>query len=98
MYVSAADIYWAPYLERLAAHVPALHSELKPRSGRFEALTDWFDAMDELVSAYSRRVKGRPSTWQQVCTALHVSEAVLHSLQTGGCGGIGRCSYVGARA
>ncbi len=27
--VTAADVYWAPYLERMAAHVPALHRGLK---------------------------------------------------------------------
>ena len=27
--MTAADVYWAPYLERMAAHVPALHRGLK---------------------------------------------------------------------
>ena len=101
--MTAADVYWAPYLERMAAYVPALHRGLKVCSGRFEsllyirlqpplhtvtasitygyslchvrlqvrsgpydAITEWFNAMDVLVPAYSCRVKGRAATWQQV--------------------------------
>ena len=29
--VTAADIYWAPFLERFAAHLPLLYRSLSPR-------------------------------------------------------------------
>jgi len=68
--VSAADVWIAPFLERFAAHLPLLYPQFAPRtaegSPRFEAIGDWFDAMDEEVPCYSCRVKGRAQTWQAV--------------------------------
>ena len=69
--MTAADIYWAPYLERLNAYVPTLHRGLKVRSGVYDAITEWFDAMDARVPAYACRVKGRAATWQQVLAQEH---------------------------
>ena len=69
--MTAADIYWAPYLERLNAYVPTLHRGLKFRSGVYDAITEWFDAMDARVPAYACRVKGRAATWQQVLAQEH---------------------------
>lgn len=68
---SVADIFWAPFLERFAAHFPLLYKDLRPRSQNFEAIDVWFDAMDEFVPCYSCRVKGRVETWQAVLTKSH---------------------------
>ena len=65
--ISAADVYWAPFLERLAAQVPFLYPTLAPRTtkgSRFEALSEWYDAMDEQVPCYASRVKGRAEVLQ----------------------------------
>jgi len=65
--ISAADVYWAPFLERLAAQVPVFYPNLAPRTAkgsRFEALNEWYDAMDEQVPCYASRVKGRAEVWQ----------------------------------
>jgi glutathione S-transferase len=64
--VSAADVYWAPFLERLAAQLPVLYPTLSPRrpGSRFEALSEWYNAMDETVPCYASRVKGRAEVWQ----------------------------------
>jgi len=67
--VSAADIIAAPFLERMAAHLPLLYKDLSPRpaagkSTRFDGIADWFDAMDEQVPCYACRLKGRVETWQ----------------------------------
>ena len=70
-HVTAADIFWAPFLERLAAHVPALHGGLAPRSEQFEELEAWFDAMDARLPCYAARVKGRSATWARVLAAAH---------------------------
>lgn len=70
--VSAADIYWAPFLERLCAHIPLVYSsKLKARGGRYDALTEWYEAMETLVPAYSCRVKGRMATWKRVLVEEH---------------------------
>ena len=34
-------VCYAPFLERLAAFIPSLYPNFKPRGGRFEALNDW---------------------------------------------------------
>jgi glutathione S-transferase len=65
--ISAADVYWAPFLERLAAQVPVFYPTLAPRTlkgSRFEALSEWYDAMDEEVPCYASRVKGRAEVLQ----------------------------------
>jgi len=71
--ITAADIWWAPFLERLAAYLPLLYPTGSARPskgrGRFEALSEWYDAMDELVPCYSCRIKGRARTWQSLLRA-----------------------------
>jgi hypothetical protein len=71
--ISATDIYYAPFMERWAAQLPLLHRGFLPRpptqrgasaASPFENLCEWYDAMDELVPAYSCRVKGRAATWR----------------------------------
>lgn len=68
--ITAADIFWAPFLERFVAHLPLLHDNLQPRSAQYEAIQDWYDAMDALP-CYSCRVKGRGETWRRVLRAHH---------------------------
>jgi glutathione S-transferase len=73
-FVSAADIVWAPFLERYAAQLPLLHGgdALVPRSKAYVALLEWYDAMEELVPCYACRVAGDRATWTKVLTqAIH---------------------------
>jgi glutathione S-transferase len=67
-FVSAADVVWAPFLERYAAQLPLVHdgSSLVPRSREYEALKEWYNAMEELVPSYSCRVAGDRATWAKV--------------------------------
>ena len=69
--ITAADIYWAPYLERFAAQLPMLYEGLAPRSREFEAVKDWYDDMDQQIPCYSCAVKGRAETWQQLLRNQH---------------------------
>lgn len=64
--VCAADIMWAPFLERYAAQLPCLHSGLQPRnSPRWPRLASWYAAMDA-IPAYACRVKGNDASWRKV--------------------------------
>ena len=66
--LSAADISWAPFLERYAAQLPCLHDGLMPRDGsRWPRLAAWYNAMDE-VPEYACRVKGDGESWGRVLT------------------------------
>ena len=62
---SAADVAWAPFLERYAAQLPCLHDGLAPRSARWPRLEAWYSAMDG-VPAYAARVQGHPDSWRKV--------------------------------
>ena len=76
--LSAADIYWAPHLERYAAQLPLTHNGdmLEPRyGGRYEAIEEWFDAMETLVACYGCRVAGDSVSWENV-----LKEAVKNGL------------------
>jgi glutathione S-transferase len=68
--ITAADIAWAPFLERYAAQLPCLHENLNPRSDvdTYPHLVAWYDAMDDLIPTYSCRVKGDSSSWRKVLT------------------------------
>jgi len=64
--LTAADVAWAPFLERYGAQLPCLHDGLNPRDGDlYPNLKDWYDAMDT-VPAYACRVKGDRSSWRKV--------------------------------
>ena len=66
---TAADIAWAPFLERYAAQLPCLHEGLNPRdSSSYPHLSAWYDAMESQVPAYACRVRGNPSSWRKVLT------------------------------
>ncbi|KAL7427621.1 hypothetical protein ACHAXH_000641 [Discostella pseudostelligera] len=66
-YFTAADIAWAPFLERYAAQLPCLHEGLNPRNDeKYPNLKRWYDAMETLIPAYACRVKGNASSWRKV--------------------------------
>ena len=63
---SAADVAWAPFLERYAAQLPCLHDSLNPRDSElYPHLKAWYDAMDN-IPCYACRVKGNASSWRKV--------------------------------
>ena len=65
---TAADIAWAPFLERYAAQLPCLHEGLEVRKDetKYPYLKKWYDAMESLVPAYACRVRGNASSWRKV--------------------------------
>ena len=67
---TAADIAWAPFLERYAAQLPCLHEGLNPREDveKYPHLVSWYEAMDTLVPVYSCKIKGDASSWRKVLT------------------------------
>jgi glutathione S-transferase len=68
-FVSAADIYWAPFLERYVAQLPLTYDGdmLEPRyGGRYEAIDDWFKAMESTIPCYACRIAGDSVTWENV--------------------------------
>jgi len=66
--ITAADLIWAPFLERYAAQLPLIYEgdNLTPRSSEYESLKKWYEAMEEKVPAYSCRVMGDMATWQRL--------------------------------
>ena len=73
-FVSAADMVWGPWLERLQATLPmVLEGETaQPRSGAYEEIQAWYRAMEQEVPAYSCRVGGDSVSWQRLLTkAVH---------------------------
>jgi len=63
--LSAADVAWAPYLERYAVMLPLLHEGLQLRRGRWAHLEHWYAAMDS-VPVYACRIKGSEASWRKV--------------------------------
>ena len=64
---TAADIAWAPFLERYAVQLPCMNPgapELDPRSKEYSALKEWYEAMEALVPCYSSRVEGSAPFWR----------------------------------
>ena len=65
--LSAADVAWAPFLERYAAQLPLLHDGLRPRdASKYPSLARWYDALEERVPAYCCRVRGDAASWAKV--------------------------------
>ena len=63
---TAADIAWAPFLERYRYQLPALHLGLFPDDSQvYPHLTAWYQAMDQ-IPEYICRVKGNASSWRKV--------------------------------
>lgn len=66
---TAADIAWAPFLERYAAQLPCLHDGLDPKDDtNYPHLASWYRAMEENIPAYSCKVQGDSSSWRKVLT------------------------------
>lgn len=66
---TAADVAWAPFLERYSAQLPCLHEGLDPRdASKYPHLHRWYEAMEAEVPAYACRVRGNPSSWRKVLT------------------------------
>lgn len=66
---TAADIAWAPFLERYAAQLPCLHDGLDPKDDTdYPYLASWYKGMEESIPAYSCKVQGDPSSWRKVLT------------------------------
>ena len=64
--ISAADIAWAPFLERYRCQLPCLHEGLEPDdANNYPSLAAWYDAMDK-VPVYACRVKGDAGSWRKV--------------------------------
>lgn len=65
--VTAADIAWAPFLERYRYQLPCLHRGLQPDNPEvYPNLAAWYKAMEDGVPAYACRVKGDASSWRKV--------------------------------
>ena len=69
--ITAADVFWAPYVQRMAAQLPLLYEGLEPRSSKFAAIQEWLDALDEQFPCYSCKIKARAETWQHVLRTFH---------------------------
>lgn len=66
--LTAADVAWAPFLERYRYQLPCLHLGLKPcHAETYPRLYKWYQAMDK-VPEYVCRVKGDASSWRKVLT------------------------------
>ncbi len=64
---TAADIAWAPFLERYAAQLPCFHDGLDPKCAEtYPHLSAWYAAMEEQIPEYSCKVQGDASSWRKV--------------------------------
>lgn len=64
---TAADIAWAPFLERYRYQLPCLHEGLEPFDlATYPHLAAWYTNMEAHVPAYISRVKGDASSWRKV--------------------------------
>lgn len=75
--MTAADIAWAPFLERYRYQLPCLHAGLEPNDPDVcPNLAAWYKAMDQ-VPVYACRVKGDASSWRKVLTMAGFGNAGL---------------------
>jgi glutathione S-transferase len=66
---TAADVAWAPFLERYAAQLPCFYDTLNARDAtKYPHLSKWYEAMETQVPAYRCRVMGDASSWRKVLT------------------------------
>jgi len=76
---TAADICYAPFLERYRYQLPCLHQGLNPADvSKYPNLAAWYEAMDQ-VPAYICRVKGDASSWRKVLTMAGFGNAGVPS-------------------
>jgi len=65
--MTAADVAWAPFLERYAGQLPCLHDDLNPRCEEsYPHLARWYQGMEQNVPEYACRVRGDASSWRKV--------------------------------
>ena len=81
--ITAADIIWAPYLERYAVQLPIVYrnkARLNPRNRNvYGEVDNWYKVMEREVPAYSCRVMGDAKHWRkclEVATKIHNERAV----------------------
>lgn len=81
--ITAADLIWAPYLERYAVQLPIVYenrARLNPRNRNLYGEVDnWYKVMEEEVAAYSCRVMGDARHWRrclEVATSVHNERVV----------------------
>jgi len=81
--ITAADLIWAPYLERYAVQLPIVYrnkARLNPRNRNvYGEVDNWYKVMENEVAAYSCRVMGDARHWRQcleVATRIHNERAV----------------------
>lgn len=66
---TAADIAWAPFLERYAGQLPVLHDGLNPKCAEtYPYLARWYEAMEQKIPEYGCRIRGDSSSWRKVLT------------------------------
>jgi len=74
---TAADIAYAPFLERYRYQLPCLHPGLDPTDAtKYPQLSKWYDAMDQ-IPVYACRIKGDASSWRKVLTMAGFGNAGL---------------------
>jgi glutathione S-transferase len=77
--LTAADIAWAPFLERYRYQLPCLHEGLDPANANdYPHLANWYAAMDQ-TSEYACRVKGDASSWRKVLSMAGFGNACVPS-------------------
>jgi len=65
--ITAADVAWAPFLERYAGQLPCLHDDLNPRcETAYPHLARWYQGMEQTIPEYACRVRGDASSWRKV--------------------------------
>jgi glutathione S-transferase len=75
--LTAADVAWAPFLERYRYQLPCLHEGLDPADpSAYPNLAQWYAAMDN-VPVYACRVKGDASSWRKVLAMAGFGNAGL---------------------
>jgi glutathione S-transferase len=75
--LTAADVAWAPFLERYRYQLPCLHEGLNPDDAKvYPHLSKWYHAMDQ-IPVYACRVKGDASSWRKVLTMAGFGNAGL---------------------
>ena len=81
--ITAADLIWAPYLERYAVQLPMVYpnkGRLNPRNRNvYGEVDNWYKIMEREVPAYSCRVRGDARHWRkclEVATNVHNERAV----------------------
>mmetsp|Transcript_32008 Transcript_32008/g.48684 ORF Transcript_32008/g.48684 Transcript_32008/m.48684 type:complete len:426 (-) Transcript_32008:134-1411(-) len=66
--ISAADLFWLPFLERFVAQLPLIFPDVQqPRE--YELIDEWMAAIEEQLPCYACRIQGCETTWQRLLIA-----------------------------